>query len=418
MIVPVLSALTLWLPQPAVNPAPQGAPSGEALTVYLLTFDPGELAWERFGHNALWIRDKTTGTDLAFDYGRFSFGRTTADKLRFLGQFAQGLLNYSMGDGPTETYLDRYARMGRSIWVQEFDLSPIQRVAIRDFLYWNRTEEHKYYQYNYYLDNCSTRIRDVLDRVVGGQIKQWADTLKTPWTYRDHTRRTTEASPVLYTLLNIGLGQPTDHRLSAWEEMFLPISLRPYLNSISITDSGGRVHRLVKEEKHLVESDRWQVAREPPNWTGRYFAIGGLVGGLLMWLGWLGSTGARWRLAFAMVGGLWSIAAGLSGLALTGLWGFTNHIFSYSNENLFQLNLASLAVAAAIPKGLFSAEPARWAVLMFVASLVAVSALLGLFLKMLPAFDQANLDLIALFLPIHLGLVAGLWRCRPAATGR
>ena len=407
-----------WLPGTALLAATAGgqgvaqvvdtAPGAE-LTVTLLTFDPGDLVWERFGHNALWIHDARRGTDWGYDYGRFSFGRTTADKLRFFGRFAKGDLAYSMGDDSADRYLEGYRRAGRSIWAQELDLPGPAKVALRDYLDWNRRPENREYQYHYYLDNCSTRIRDALDRVVGGQIKSWADTVRTPWTYRDHTRRTTENDLVTYTLLNIGLGHPADHRLSAWEEMFLPISLRPYLSAVVIRDADGRARPLVKATRHLVENDQFGVEERPSNWLPQYGLVG-LAGGLtLLGLGWLGGSGRpRWRFSFVLVGGLWAVVAGVAGLVLAALWLFSEHRFAAWNENVLQLNVASLLVAWALPKGVLGGDPARRGLAMFGAGLAAAISVAGLGLKVVPGFDQSNLELVALFLPLHLGLFGGL----------
>jgi len=381
---------------------------GSELTVYLLTFEPGELIWERFGHNALWIRDHRTGRDWAYDYGRFSFGRTVTDNLRFIGRFAVGDLNYSMGEGDVRAYLAAYERAGRAIWSQELDLPPAARAALRDFLEWNIRDENREYQYNYYLDNCSTRIRDALDRVIGGQLRAWADTVRTPWTYRDHTRRTTESGVALYTALMLGLGQPVDRPISAWQEMFLPISLRPFLDRITIEDPDGRRHPLVKEAKLLVASDRFLVPAEPARPTGRYLAVGSVVGLLLATLGRMASRSGRWRLAFGGAAVGWSFLAGLGGLVLAAIWGFTTHQFSYANENLLQLNLVSLALAAVLPAALWRGLRRRRLAL-GLAGLTAGLSIVGLVLKVLPSFYQDNFDAIALALPVHLGLLVGLW---------
>lgn len=403
----LVAGLVLGGQRIAASQPPDSVP-GANLTVYLLTFDPGDLIWERFGHNALVIHDAAAGTEWGYDYGRFSFGRTLAEQMRFFGRFAAGDLRYSMGDADAAVYREGYRRAGRSIWSQRLDLAPAARAALRGFLAWNSQPENREYQYHYYLDNCSTRIRDALDRVVGGQIKAWADTVATPWTYRDHTRRTTENAPVMYTLLNIGLGHPADHKLSAWEEMFLPISLRPYLSAIQIRDPDGRVHPLVLETQHLVESDRFRVEDRPSNWLPGYAALG-LLGGLLLGgLGWLaGRFGGRWRLAFVGVGGLWAFLAGSAGLVLVGLWLLSGHAFAGWNENVLQLNVVSLVVAWALPKGVIGGSPSRRALAMFAAGCAAALSFTGLIAKVVPGFDQGNLDLIALFLPIHLGLFLG-----------
>ena len=250
--------------QPAGPPAEPDS-TADGIAVYLLTFDPGDALWERFGHNALWIRDSVAGTDLAFDYGRFSFGRTLGQRLKFFALFAKGQPLYSMGEADVRAYLAAYQEAGRSIWSQELDLPAAARRQIRDFLLWNIQEQNREYPYNYYVDNCSTRIRDALDRAVGGQLKTWAEGVRTTATYRDHTRRTTENNAVARTALTLGLGRPVDRPLSAWEEMFLPISLRPYLNQFTVRDPDGRVHPLVKAERHLVESSRFRVEPVPSN---------------------------------------------------------------------------------------------------------------------------------------------------------
>jgi hypothetical protein len=399
----------LSIAQPAVRSTqPTDSVPGSELTVYLLTFDPGPLIWERFGHNALWIRDNRTGTNQAYDYGRFSFGRTTWDLARFIGRFARGDLLYSMGGGDAyQVYIAGYTAAGRSIWSQELDLPPAARQALRDFLEINYRPENRAYQYNYYLDNCSTRIRDAIDRVVGGQLKTWAEGVATEATYRDHTRRTTENGAVVYTALMLGLGQPVDRPLTAWEEMFLPISLRPYLNQVSIRDPDGRVHGLVKEERHLVSASRFSVASRPTDLARQYLLVGVLVGVLLALLGRLGSSHARWRVGFGTCAVVWALLAGIGGTILAGLWAGTSHRFSYSNENLFQLNLLSLALALVLPSAVSKGQRRRQLGLILATGVAALS-LLGLALKLVPGFIQSNLDMIALIAPIHLGLLAGL----------
>ncbi len=399
--------------QPTARPA-EGRPDSSGITVYLLTFDPGDALWERFGHNALWIRDSVTGTDWAYDYGRFSFGRTLGQRLGFFARFAHGEPLYSMGDGDVRAYLAAYQEAGRSIWSQELDLPPVARRELKDFLLWNIQEQNKYYPYNYYLDNCSTRLRDAIDRAVGGQLKTWAQNVETTWTYRDHTRRTTENDALSRTALMLGLGRPVDRPLTAWQEMFLPISLRPYLNRLQVRDPDGRVHPLVKAERHLVESSRFSVAAVPSNWVPGYLGVGLIAGLAVFGLGVLARSGGAWRRVFVAVVVFWSLVAGLAGAVLLGLWAFTTHRVSYWNENLLQLNVLSLAlavVAARIHRSGRAGLERAWRM----AAAVGVIGLVGLGGKLWPG-SQANLDMIVLLLPVHLAVAAGLGRLRSPAT--
>jgi hypothetical protein len=93
---------------------------------------------------------------------------------------------------------------------------------------------------------------------------------------------------------------------------------------------------------------------------------------------------------------------------------FTNHTVAHANENLLQFNPLLLALIPLAPALAFGA---RWAVrpaMVLTAAVVAMSVL-GLLLKALPAFGQANLSMIALALPAHLGLGWAVYRlARPA----
>jgi len=383
------------------QPAASDSSAGAALTIYLLTFDSGAAVWERFGHNALWVHDPVAGTDWAYDYGRFSF----REKNFFL-RFAKGDLRYWMGRGHVRQYLAGYEEAGRSIWSQQLDLPPAARATLRDFLEWNVREENKFYHYDYYRDNCSTRIRDAIDRVIGGQLRPWAEAIGTSWTYRDHTRRLTQNNPLLYTGLLIGLGQPVDRRINAWEEMFLPITLRPRLDSFQVRDPDGRVHPIVKEARRLVTSDRFPVPDRPANWLPGFLAVGLALGLLLGGL-------ARTRSGRGFVAGatLFALLIGIGGAVLAGLWAFTDHRFSDRNENVLQLSLLSLALAFVLPRAARRRTAER------LAGAAALTAAVGLTLKALPGFGQANYEVIALLLPAHAGLWLGLrWLRRPPVT--
>ena len=407
-----MTIAALWAALAALSqagPASQeDATRGQALHVYLLTFDSGAAIWERFGHNALWIHDPVAGTDQAYDYGRFSFREKN-----FILRFARGKLRYWAGDGAADTYFGAYRQQQRRIWRQELDLTAAAKAELQRFLAWNVREENKYYDYDYYLDNCSTRIRDAIDRAVGGQLRRFGDSVAPGLTYRQHTRRLTENHPVLYAALMVGLGQPVDRRLTAWEEMFLPIELRPHLNRVLVRDPDGRVHPLVSEERLVYDSDRFPVPAQPSSWTPRFLAVGVLLGG---WLGLAGRRGARSRAFDWLFRGValgWAILSGLAGVLLVFLWTMTDHRFSTTNENVFQLNVLSLGLALALVLSRRRPSRVRTSVLRL-GALVALVSLLGLLVKLVPGFDQANLDVIALALPIHLGVLVGVW---PGSTG-
>lgn len=377
---------------------------GSELTVTLLTYETGGLVFERFGHNALWIHDNSTGTDRHYDYGRFDFNQKN-----FFLRFAQGKMWYSMGeDSLPDKYIRFYASEGRKIRAQELDLTPAQRRELRDFLETNIRSENAGYAYDYYLDNCSTRIRDALDRVLGGAIRRYAER-PSGFTWRDETRRLNEHNVFLYTGLMLALGQPVDREMSRWEQMFLPGPLSERLDSVQVAGPDGVLRPVVRSNQVIAEGGRWPVPTRPSNWTWRYLLAGVFVGGLLALLG-----GVTWgRGLFLALATLWALLAGLAGLVITWLSLLSDHHAAHQNENLFLFNLLALALAVVLPSAVRSgAGSLKWA--RRLALVVVALAALGLLLKLLPAFDQNNLELIALALPIHAGVRAGLRSREPS----
>ena len=391
----ILPLALLWCAAASSLPA-----QPEEYEITLLTYETGGAVWERFGHNALRVRNTITGADAHYDYGRFDFSEKN-----FFVKFAKGEMWYSMGyDVDPEKYIRAYAAQGRKIWAQELDLTPAEARSLVEFLEWNIRPENARYAYDYYLDNCSTRIRDALDRVVNGAISRYG-AQPSGMTWREETRRLNQHNPGLYSGLLLALGQPVDLEMSRREQMFLPIRLREHADSIIVTDSAGVPRKLVKSARVLYEGGRWPVPPVPTNWTWRYLLLGVVIGGGLWALGKGKGRGAR--AAFLGLSTLWALLAGIAGLVITWLSLLSAHRAAHQNENLFSWNLLALALAILLPSAARGSarleKPARR-----LALAVAALAALGLVVKAVPGFTQDNLALTLLALPAHTGLWLGL----------
>jgi hypothetical protein len=385
--------------RPPVRPSARPA----ELTVYLMTMGPGKAVWERFGHNAIWIHDPVQGTDKAYNYGLFDLRQEN-----FLIRFLQGRMWYWMQGFPAQSYVELYRRANRSVWVQELEIPPLARRELQEFLEWNERPENRFYHYDYYRDNCSTRVRDALDRALGGRIRQETSGLPTGRTYRFHTRRLTANDPLVYTGLLLALGQPVDRPISAWDEMFLPLAMREHLRHISVPGSDGRPTPLVRSERTLFESTGTPPPDRPPFWLPIYLGIGVVLGSAIFGLAAWARRNRLARTGLIVLGGGWALLVGTVGLILAALWGLTDHAAAYDNENLLQANLLALGLLWLLPKAVRGSARGKRALVL--ATIVAGLSLLGLVLKLLPAFYQVNGEIIALALPIHLGVVAGFRR--------
>ncbi len=410
----VLAALALGTLLVGVIPlrSQQQAPDtslvpGEHLTVRLITAGPGSEVWELFGHNALWIHDQTTGRQTVYDYGRFDFAEPG-----FLWRFVKGRMWYWMGAADPRDMIAAYVRRDRSVWVQELDLPPPAREELRRFLEHNVREENRYYRYDYYRDNCSTRIRDALDLVVGGAIRvQSADTVSGS-TWRSLSDRLLATDPLAYTGTKLGLGSPTDRSISRWDEMYVPMRLQEYLRTVQIEGADGELIPLVRHEELVYLGSGPPERSEPPGWYLIYLAIGSVWGALMVWCAGVARRGGRLgRVGLGLAAGAWTLVAGLGGSVLLFLWVGTDHFMTRANENLLQLNPLALLLLIVVPLALASNRWRKPAVVL--TGLVAAGSLLGAAAKILPGFDQANWQIIALAAPINVALWATVRRLLP-----
>ncbi len=382
--------------------AAQGASN---LAVYLLTMGPGDQVWEKFGHNAIWIRDAATGSDIVYHWGLFDF----TDK-EFVPRFIQGRMRYSMGAFDMEQTIEAYRQTNRTVWAQELNLDPVQRQKLADFVAWNAQPANRDYDYDYYRDNCSTRVRDAIDNALGGAIRNASLEVPTGTTYRSHTSRLTQDDFAVFSGTMIGLGQPVDQPISAWEEMFLPVRMKEQLKKIRVMTPSGS-EPLVKSERVVFQATRPGEEVSVNRGIGGYLAISAVIlaVGALLWILPIGSGRKTGALVLAIV---WSAVAGIAGTLLAFLWGFTDHLYSYRNENLFQLNPVSLLLAILLVRLIWTrrkgtdVSAASRKTSYRVALIVAAASFAGFVLQVLPGLNQVNADVISLALPLHAGTLA------------
>lgn len=399
----VIVCLAFWLCTPSSAAAQDGA-HGEQLSVYLLTMGSGDAVWEKYGHNAIWIHDPVRGTDWVFNYGVFDF-----DSPGYWSRFIRGDWLYQLAVSDIGQTLAQYEYLNRTVVAQELALSGPQKAELAAFLEWNYRPENREYLYDYFLDNCSTRIRDAIDRVLEGTLHAATESVPTGTSFRWHSRRLMAGSPVVYTGLHAGLGPAADRPISAWEEMFLPEKLQEAVGALEVVGPGGSLRPLVRSERVLYEAvDRPPDREVPPGWIPTFLAIGVLIAATLAGLAVGARRSAASRLGFVTLGTLWSLLMGLGGVLLAALWVFTNHTAAHRNENLLQFNPAALPLVFLIPAVVYGARWARGPARTLAAVLVTLS-LVGLLMQLLPGRDQVNGEIIALTLPGNLALGWALW---------
>jgi hypothetical protein len=391
------------------------AEPGDDLTIYALTFGPGDHPFFKFGHNAILVEPKD-GPGLAYNFGTFAF-----DSPALIPKFLRGKFKYWLSVSTADDTFESYASANRSILAQELDLTPAQRFGLWQALRINARPENREYLYDYFYDNCSTRVRDAIDRATGGRVRE-AGRARVAMTFREHALRMTADLWPEAVGINLGLGRSADVPLDRWAESFLPERLAELLRLVRIPDGAGE-KSLVKAERVVYQAVRPEKPTQPPNWTPHFLAIGLAVGGCLFGLGRLGRsrdtgrTGRGARVLLGCVAVLVGVGFGFFGLVLVCLWAFTNHKIAYQNANIFQLAPWSLALLV-YGVGAALARPRATRRAKVLALSAAVFSLLGILCKALPGLSQSNWPFIALCLPVWVGLWAGLGQLAPSRTER
>jgi hypothetical protein len=386
------------VPPLAAAPVVASNEPGSNLTIYLLTFGWGDEVWSRFGHNAIWIKDRARGTDSTYNWGMFDFNQP-----HFLRRFLTGDTSYWMEGIGLDSMLMYYKQHNRSILAQELNLTPAQRLELQRYVQFNEQPQNKFYRYDYYGDNCSTRLRDALDHAVAGQLQTSTVTRMTSGTYRSHTLRLLGDNVPLYTGANLALGHPADRPLSEWEEMFLPVRMANNLRSVRLVDSTGTQIPFVRSEMALFTAGRAPEPSAPPNYLPWFVAAGILIAAGMIALVRSAEGGNRLTLfAATAIATLWSLIAGAGGTALVIAWAFTKHYFMSRNENLLHFDPLSLGLLVLIPLSIYGLRGVTKALKL--AGFVALLSLVGFVAQGIPFFDQKNGEIIALALPINLAV--------------
>jgi hypothetical protein len=372
---------------------------GANLEVSLVTYGPGEIYWERFGHDAIELRDRVSGEAVNFNYGVFDF-----NEKNFLLNFARGRMHYMMDAEPTAREEGYYMQVGRSVTRQRLALDADQAAELRDNLLWNLRPQNAGYNYDYFVDNCTTRVRDALNDVLRDAIKTPLQVRPGGMTYRQQTLRLMSAQPWLALALDLGLGPYADQPLDAWQESFLPSVLESQLRLVQLRNAAGGSRALVADER-VLSPNRLQVPpASPPDLRLPLGVAGLLFAGLIV------LSRHLWPTGHALLGTVFLVLAGAVGLVLVALWTLTSHHSAWANANLLLFNPLAFLLLPTLWRARRGFAASRFIDGVIAVQLLALIAALALHL--LPGVVQQNQPWLLFALPCWLALAWSLRRNR------
>ena len=369
------------------------APS-EDLEVSLVTYGPGQVYWERFGHNAIRIRDRVSGESGDFNYGVFDF-----EDRAFLLNFARGHMRYMIDAEDSDVNQQDYIDAGRSVLEQRLALSAEQAGKLRSFLIWNLQPENLEYEYDYLTSNCSTRIRDVLNSVLGGVLHPALAARPAPLTYRQQIDRLMASEPSMMLPMDLGMGPSTDRPLNEWEESFLPMVLAREIRGVSIPDERGGTRPLVVVEREISPNRLKPPGQSAPNLSWRLGGVG-LVLAVVMVV-----SRPRFPTFVASLGVIYLTLAGLLGTILLALWTLTTHYAAWNNANLLIFNPFAFLLLASVWRNRTGAGASQLARILLAIQIGAAS--IGVILHFLPGVAQQNLPWLLFAIPVWLAIAVG-----------
>ena len=179
----------------------------EDVEAYLLTCGPGNEVYSLWGHSALRIVDKSSGQDIVYNWGVFDFSTKN-----FAWKFAKGRLNYMIAASTYKRFLQDYTSSNRWVKSQKINLSEAEMSNLLDLLEENMRPENVFYLYDFFYDNCATRIRDVLEKAVGNNFLYPIEDNSIKSTFRDEIGKYMGNALWLNLGTDLLLGLPSDKK--------------------------------------------------------------------------------------------------------------------------------------------------------------------------------------------------------------
>lgn len=295
---------------------------GQDTKISLITIGPSHDLYSKFGHSAIRLSDPSQGLDLSYNYGTFDF-----DTPYFYTQFVRGKLDYILSVDKTFPLLRYYQRTGREVIEQDLLLSPEEVQEVAAFLIENYKPENRTYKYDFFYDNCATRLRDIIEVSTADRLSYSASE-HSDRVYRDLLIEKLESVPLILLGINLILGPNTDQPVDFRGEMFLPEYLMDNMD-VFAKDAKGEA---IVGPKKLVFPERLEFSEASFYRQPAFYALLLLILSFVLF-----RTESFQLIQKGIAIGLFSLS-GICGFLFLFMWFFTDHQTTYMNLNLFWAN--------------------------------------------------------------------------------
>ncbi len=305
----------------------------DSTTVSLLTCSPGKLAYEKFGHTAIRIKDTSQNIDFIANWGLFDFS-----KPNFYIRFIEGKTYYLLGIQSTEHFLLSYAERNSQVTEQILNLTPTEKEILVNAISENYLPENREYLYNFVYDNCATRPYDLIINLFNNNKIHYNNTILEPYTFRQSVAFYADSKSWLMFGIDIIFGREADKIATQQREnFFLPEFLSHALNLITINSGNENGKKLVQSEEIIV------AKKTEINDSENSLPYPLLVSSILLILVAIITTyELRSGKHFRVIGAFFFILSGAAGIIIVFLMFFSIHPLVGENFNLLWCNPLNL----------------------------------------------------------------------------
>jgi len=223
------------------------------IEVYLLTCGPGQELYATWGHTALRVKDLNAGTDIVYNWGVFDFSTK-----HFAWKFARGRLEYMLAYTTYDRFLDEYIYSNREVISQRVNLDRQEINTMLMLIQENLKPENVKYRYDFFYDDCSTRVRDLLENAVGDNLLYPPEDIRNQTTFAKEIERFSKRSPWLDFGIDMLMGREGRKRTTLRDRMFLPDELSKGLSQLVIRRDGLMVPLLANPVTVVESTAVWQ----------------------------------------------------------------------------------------------------------------------------------------------------------------
>ena len=211
-------------------------PLSDSAYASILTCGPGDEMYESFGHTAIRICDTTQDLDVVFNYGTFDFAES-----HFYLRFARGMLKYCVEAQHFYDFKFEYQYFGRAVWEQRLLLTKSELDRLFAALRENAKPENKFYKYDFFRDNCATRVRDMIEGALENRTFVCDDYPDEEVSYRDLLYKYTDSTLMWWRLgLDLVLGTNCDRMMNRAQYMYVPVEMMVQYDT-SLASDGQRL---------------------------------------------------------------------------------------------------------------------------------------------------------------------------------